>query len=110
MVCRRRINGRGKKTRRPGLPELQGSVQVVQTVSGTGNAVAQTNLGLMYDNGLGVEQDYVQAHKWYNIAGTNGDETGRKSKDDVEKQMNPDQIAEAQRLAKEWMEEHGKDK
>ena len=75
-----------------------------------GIAVAQTNLELMYDNGLGVEQDYVQAHKWYNIAGTNGDETGRKSKDDVEKQMNPDQIAEAQRLAKEWMEEHGKDK
>ena len=72
-----------------------------------GNAVAQTNLGLMYDNGLGVGQDYVQAHKWYNIAGTNGDETGRKSKDDVEKQMNPDQIAEAQRLAREWVEEHG---
>jgi len=75
-----------------------------------GIAVAQTNLELMHNNGLGVEQDNVQAHKWYNIAGTNEDEIGRKSKDDVEKQMNPDQIAEAQRLAKEWMEEHGKDK
>ena len=73
-----------------------------------GIAVAQTNLGLIYENGLGVEQDFVQAHKWYNIAGTNGDETGRKSKDDVEKQMNPDQIAEVQKLAKEWMEEHGR--
>ena len=28
---------------------------------------AQPNLGLMYEKGQGVEQDYVEAHKWFNI-------------------------------------------
>ncbi|MGA6993756.1 MAG: hypothetical protein WBX50_07645, partial [Candidatus Deferrimicrobiaceae bacterium] len=26
---------------------------------------AQFNLGIMYDNGLGVQQDYAEAEKWY---------------------------------------------
>jgi TPR repeat protein len=98
--------------KRPGGQDFQNYKEAFKSyrmAAEEGIAVAQTNLGLMYDNGLGVEQDYVQAHKWYNIAGTNGDETGRKSKDDVEKQMNPDQIKEAQKLAREWMEEHGKE-
>ncbi len=33
-----------------------------------GNAYAQTNLGVMYHNGQGVTQDYVQAHMWFNLA------------------------------------------
>jgi TPR repeat protein len=33
-----------------------------------GDAIAQTNLGVRYANGRGVQQDYVEAHKWYNLA------------------------------------------
>ena len=55
----------------------------------------------MYHNGQGVPQDYVQAHKWYNIAGANGSETGTSNRDSVAKQMTPAQVAEAQRLARE---------
>ncbi len=33
-----------------------------------GDANAQFNLGLMYDNGQGVPQDYVRAHMWFNLA------------------------------------------
>ncbi len=33
-----------------------------------GNAYAQTSLGVMYHNGQGVTQDYVQAHMWFNLA------------------------------------------
>ena len=33
-----------------------------------GNAVAQNNLGLMYDNGWGVPQDYKEAVYWYRLA------------------------------------------
>ena len=32
-----------------------------------GIAGAQSNLGLMYEKGQGFEQDYVEAHKWFNI-------------------------------------------
>jgi hypothetical protein len=67
-----------------------------------GLAPAQFNLGLMYDNGQGVPQDYVQAHMWYNLAAAKGNQTARKNRDIVAKKMTPAQIAEAQRLAREW--------
>ena len=31
-------------------------------------AEAQYNLGIMYDRGEGVPQDFVQAHLWFNIS------------------------------------------
>jgi hypothetical protein len=73
-----------------------------------GVAVAQHNLGFMYDKGEGVPQDYVQAHMWYNLAasrlppGTDRDKAV-KDRDVFAKRMTPAQIAEAQRLAREWM-------
>ncbi len=33
-----------------------------------GHALAQNNLGLMYDMGQGVEQDYKEAFRWYSMA------------------------------------------
>jgi len=38
-----------------------------------GDAVAQFNLGVMYDNGFGVVQDYGQAVFWYRKAAEQGD-------------------------------------
>jgi hypothetical protein len=42
----------------------------VEAAGGTveGDARAQVNLGLMYDDGEGVLQDYVEAHMWFNLA------------------------------------------
>lgn len=37
-----------------------------------GNASSQFNLGLMYENGLGVPQDHVQAVTWYRKAAEQG--------------------------------------
>ena len=37
-----------------------------------GNAEAQTALGLIYDAGRGVAQDYVEAVKWYRCAADQG--------------------------------------
>ncbi len=72
-----------------------------------GHATAQYNLGVMYENGRGVPQDYVQAHKWFNLAASRATEAyvreqGTKNRDTVAAQMTPQQIAEAQRLAREW--------
>ena len=72
-----------------------------------GIARAQYNLGIMYGNGKGVPQDYVQAHMWFNLAASKGNEIARKNRDIVAKKMTPTQIAEAQRLAREWLEKHG---
>ena len=38
-----------------------------------GNAVAQNNLGVMYNNGNGVPQDYEEAVRWYQLAAEQGD-------------------------------------
>ena len=71
-----------------------------------GNADAQNSIGSMYNNGQGVPQSYVQAHKWFNIAGANGSEIGTSNRDAIANKMTPAQIAEAQKLAREWMEKH----
>jgi TPR repeat protein len=67
-----------------------------------GNAHAQFNLGQMYYQGQGVTQDYIQAHMWFNLAGASGDADSIKNRDAVANKMTPEQIAEAQRLAREW--------
>jgi hypothetical protein len=33
-----------------------------------GNDAAQSSLGLMYEAGRGVPQDYAKAHPWFNLA------------------------------------------
>jgi len=67
-----------------------------------GDAVAQFFLGLSYANGSGVPQDYVQSHMWFNLAGAGGEPNAAKARDSVAQKMTSAQIAEAQRLAREW--------
>ena len=64
--------------------------------------MAQFKLGAMYENGRGVAQNYVMAHMWYNLAGLLGMEIAHEERDRIAEEMTPVQIAEAQRLAREW--------
>ena len=73
-----------------------------QLAAKQGYAHAQFNLGLMYDNGLGVLQDYVLAHMWLNLAAAQGGQAAKEARDHAASHMTPDQISEAQRLAREW--------
>ena len=73
----------------------------------------------MYEGGEGVPRNYVLAHMWYNLAaahsrtdfadyGNNADamyemtKSGAKMRDRLAEKMTPEQITEAQRLAREW--------
>ncbi len=67
-----------------------------------GVAEAQYKLGMLYSTGYGVPQDFVQAHKWYSLAGANGDKGAPTLRDALAKQMIHTQIAKAQRQAREW--------
>jgi len=71
-----------------------------------GFASAQYNLGFMYANGRGVPQDYEKAHMWYNISAGNGNESARKNRDLLAKEMTPEAVSQAQELASKWMESH----
>jgi uncharacterized protein len=67
-----------------------------------GDADAQVNLGILYGMGQGVAQDYVNAHMWFSLAASAGDKNGVKARDMVAAKMTPAQLAEAQKLAREW--------
>jgi len=63
---------------------------------------AQSALGTMYTKGQGVPRDFVQAQMWLSSALAYGDADAQKRLDSVAWRMSPTEIAEAQRLAKEW--------
>ena len=67
-----------------------------------GNAYAQGGLGVMYAKGEGVPQDYVLAHMWLNLAAAQGQAEAVKNRDLAASKMTRDQLAEAQRLARDW--------
>jgi len=64
--------------------------------------LAFAKLGGMYARGRGVLQDFVQAHMWYNLGAAHGDLKAAEARDALAPQMSATQIAEAQRLAREW--------
>jgi len=55
----------------------------------------------MFDNGQGVAQDFTRAHMWYNLAAVSGDKGAVKNRDLTAARMTPQQIAQAQQLARE---------
>ena len=48
------------------------SFEDIRKAAENGDAEAQYNLGLMYNNGDGVQQDYAEALKWYHKAAEQG--------------------------------------
>ena len=70
---------------------------------------AQLNLGVMYLTGAGVSQDKVYAHMWWSIAASNGSDMGARNRVRVVKEMTKDQMAKAQRLARECVKKNYKD-
>ena len=74
-----------------------------------GDADAQYSLGLMYAIGKGVPQDYVLAYMWLNLASTRDSAWEKEKRDKAEEnrknlasKLTPAQIADAQKLAREW--------
>ena len=64
-------------------------------------------LGLVFSTGQGGQPlDYVTAHKWFNIAATKGSKEARAYRAELAREMTTDQVAEAQRQAREWLKAH----
>jgi hypothetical protein len=60
----------------------------------------------MYLFGKGLPRDLVRAHMWLNLAASRSKGDMQKQiailRDMIDRDMTPDQIAEAHRLAREW--------
>lgn len=74
-----------------------------QKAAQQGYAKAQSVIAARYLLGVsGLTRDYVQAYMWGNLAAAQGDMGGARTRDYASNYMTPEQIAEAQRLAREW--------
>ena len=67
-----------------------------------GDRRAMLELGRLYRQGLGVVQDYVEAHKWLNLAASRGEAAALEERDALAAQMTPEQVATAQQRAAAW--------
>jgi len=95
-----------------GVPQNDAeSVKWLRRAADGGWAQGQVGVAFMYEEGRGVPQDYVEAHKWYNLAAShpvseNFDkfwhDMATEKRDSVARKMTPEQVGEAQKLAREW--------
>lgn len=69
-----------------------------------GRADAFYDLGLLYATGQGVEQDLIEAHKWFNLAAARGLRCAVSDREELARDMSPAEIAEAQRQARQWLQ------
>ena len=67
----------------------------------TNSADAYYNLGLLFSKGR--QADYVQAHKWFNLAAMKGKSEARAWRAELAQDMSEQEIAAAQREAREWL-------
>lgn len=63
-------------------------------------------MGLVYAAGRDGKQDMIAAHKWFNIAAYKGFEIAKTHREELATDMSKEQIAQAQREAREWITTH----
>ena len=63
---------------------------------------AMLALGRLQLQGLGVLQDYVEAHKWFNLAASRGEAAAAQERDALAERMTPQQVSTAQDRASAW--------
>jgi TPR repeat protein len=89
------VNGMGV------IKDYEEAVKWFRLAADQGQVSAQDYLGTMYREGTGVPKDLVQAHAWFNIANAAGEQDAMKNLAWVEKEMTPEQVAKAMKLARE---------
>jgi uncharacterized protein len=89
------------------MGQVNGDLANFEAAAEAGDAGALYDLGLSYSTGRnGAPNDYVVAHKWFNLATLRGYEPARVERAEVAELMSDKEIAEAQRLAREWVSTH----
>jgi hypothetical protein len=81
------------------------ALRLLRPLADKGLCLAQSNLGTMYKLGWGVPQDYVMAHMWFNLSAPQGcilSDHSASERDALGSRMTREQIAEAQKLARDW--------
>jgi TPR repeat protein len=74
-----------------------------EAVRESGSSDNLYKLGLIYATGQGGEADLVQAHMWFNLAAARGSDAAKESRRELAYQMSSAEIAQAQKMAREWL-------
>lgn len=62
------------------------------------------HMGLLYSTGQGgAPLDYVSAHMLFNLAAMRGSQEAKVYRKELSQEMDPGDIAEAQRAARQWL-------
>ena len=88
------------------VPNQNNMIEVCLSEARNGTCEALYNLGLMYSTGDGCQMDYIEAHKWFNLAAMKGNNDARTWRSELAREMSPEEVAEAQRQAREWLSMH----
>jgi TPR repeat protein len=76
------------------------AMQIMRPLADQGHVTAQNVVGLLYYFNYGG--DYVSAYMWFNLAAAQGNSFAEMFLKDTADKMTPEQIAEAQKLARKW--------
>lgn len=71
-----------------------------------GQPEAYYDLGLLYSTGQGVKQNFIEAHKWFNLAALKGVRRAEVDRAELALEMNAWEIAKAQKEARKWHSVH----
>jgi uncharacterized protein len=82
------------------------STEMAELAAQTGAPDALFELGMLYATGRDVASDLVVAHKWFNLAALRGNRAALTHRVELSREMSTTQIAEAQKLAREWLATH----
>lgn len=85
------------------MARMDMSTQGVKLGTQAATPEALFELGMLYATGREVEADLVVAHKWFNLAAMGGNGSALALRMELAREMSAVQIAEAQRLAREWL-------
>ncbi len=75
-------------------------------IDGGDSADSFHELGLVYATGRDGDVDLISAHKWFNLAAMRGNEDAKRYRIEIAKEMSRQEIASAQKLAREWLAKH----
>ena len=78
----------------------------MQASANQGYAEAQSNLGDLYYQGLGVIQDYAMAYLWWTLAVQNGANDTKHKLTDLADKVTEAQTREAEQLVVQWKTKH----
>lgn len=75
-----------------------------------GYGLAQYELGLIYRTGYGLPIDQVQSYVWLNLAAAAGIKQAMQARDEVMKSLSPKELAQAQKISRDWLASRSKAK